>query len=186
MKYWIKNLQEQLGITTVYVTHDQNEALTMSDRIAVMNKGVVEQVGTPRRSTSIPISRFVTDFIGESNILEGEVTMRSTRQHRARRSSTSACVRRATGTCRSGSGSISWCGRRTSGCARVATATENVLPGTSVSQSYQGVADSLRGRRRRAVRSSGGAEHAGSAHPAAAISAVQIGWPVESTAIITD
>ena len=48
MKYWIKDLQQRLGITTVYVTHDQNEALTMSDRIAVMNKGMVEQVGTPQ------------------------------------------------------------------------------------------------------------------------------------------
>jgi ABC-type Fe3+/spermidine/putrescine transport system ATPase subunit len=73
MKYWIKDLQQKLRITTVYVTHDQNEALTMSDRIAVMNKGVVEQVGTPQEIYERPVSRFVTDFIGESNILAGEV-----------------------------------------------------------------------------------------------------------------
>ena len=74
MKYWIKGLQQRLGITTIYVTHDQNEALTMSDRIAVMNKGVVEQVGTPSEIYEHPSSRFVTDFIGESNIFDGEVT----------------------------------------------------------------------------------------------------------------
>ncbi|MEZ4561993.1 MAG: ABC transporter ATP-binding protein [Thermomicrobiales bacterium] len=74
MKYWIKGLQQRLGITTVYVTHDQNEALTMSDRIAVMNKGIVEQVGTPSEIYEHPSSRFVTDFIGESNIFDGEVT----------------------------------------------------------------------------------------------------------------
>ncbi len=73
MKFWIKGLQQQLKITTIYVTHDQNEALTMSDRLAVMNRGVIEQVGTPRAIYEHPASRFVTDFIGESNILEGEV-----------------------------------------------------------------------------------------------------------------
>lgn len=73
MKFWIKGLQQQLGITTVYVTHDQNEALTMSDRVAVMNKGSIEQIGTPREIYEWPASRFVTDFIGESNILEGQV-----------------------------------------------------------------------------------------------------------------
>ncbi len=73
MKYWIKDLQQKLRITTVYVTHDQNEALTMSDRIAVMNKGVVEQVGTPKEIYETPVSRFVTNFIGESNILAGKV-----------------------------------------------------------------------------------------------------------------
>jgi putative spermidine/putrescine transport system ATP-binding protein len=74
MKFWIKGLQQELAITTVYVTHDQNEALTMSDRLAVMNKGVIEQIGTPREIYEHPASRFVTDFIGESNILEGEVS----------------------------------------------------------------------------------------------------------------
>lgn len=73
MKFWIKGLQQRLGITTVYVTHDQNEALTMSDRVAVMNKGSIEQIGSPREIYEQPASRFVTDFIGESNILEGQV-----------------------------------------------------------------------------------------------------------------
>ncbi|MEZ5666814.1 MAG: ABC transporter ATP-binding protein [Alphaproteobacteria bacterium] len=73
MKYWIKNLQRELRITTLYVTHDQGEALTMSDRIAVMNKGVVAQVGTPQQIYEHPSSRFVTEFIGESNILVATV-----------------------------------------------------------------------------------------------------------------
>jgi putative spermidine/putrescine transport system ATP-binding protein len=77
MKFWIKGLQQSLGITTIYVTHDQGEALTMSDRIAVMNQGIVEQLGTPREVYERPASRFVTDFIGESNILEGEVASSS-------------------------------------------------------------------------------------------------------------
>jgi len=69
MKYWIRDLHEQLRITAVYVTHDQSEALTMSDRIAVMRNGTVDQVGTPREVYEQPRTRFVTDFIGESNIL---------------------------------------------------------------------------------------------------------------------
>jgi putative spermidine/putrescine transport system ATP-binding protein len=74
MKYWIKELQESLGITTIYVTHDQSEAMAMSDRIAVMNLGRVEQVGTAREIYERPDSRFVSDFIGEANLLEGEVS----------------------------------------------------------------------------------------------------------------
>ncbi|MBM3518013.1 MAG: ABC transporter ATP-binding protein [Alphaproteobacteria bacterium] len=73
MKYWIKELQRQLRITTIYVTHDQGEALTMSDRIAVMNGGRVIQVGTPRDIYERPVDRFVTEFIGESNILDARV-----------------------------------------------------------------------------------------------------------------
>jgi putative spermidine/putrescine transport system ATP-binding protein len=74
MKYWIKELQKSLGITTIYVTHDQSEAMAMSDRIAVMNLGRVEQVGTAREIYERPDSRFVSDFIGEANLLEGEVS----------------------------------------------------------------------------------------------------------------
>jgi spermidine/putrescine ABC transporter ATP-binding subunit len=70
MKYWIKSLQKSLGITTIYVTHDQGEALTMSDRIAVMNKGRIAQIGTPKEIYEEPASLFVTTFIGESNLLD--------------------------------------------------------------------------------------------------------------------
>jgi len=69
MKYWIRDLHAQLRITTMYVTHDQGQALTLSDRIAVMRGGMVEQVGTPREVYEQPRTHFVTDFIGESNIL---------------------------------------------------------------------------------------------------------------------
>ena len=74
MKYWIKGLQHELGITTVYVTHDQGEALTMSDRIAVMNNAEIEQIGSPSEIYEHPANRFVTGFIGESNILDARVS----------------------------------------------------------------------------------------------------------------
>jgi putative spermidine/putrescine transport system ATP-binding protein len=70
MKFWIKDLQQRLGITTVYVTHDQDEALTMSDRIGVMRAGHIEQSGTPTEIYERPSSLFVTTFIGQSNVLE--------------------------------------------------------------------------------------------------------------------
>lgn len=74
MKFWIKDLQKSLGITTIYVTHDQGEALTMSDRIAVMNKGKIAQIGTPEDIYERPVNRFVTEFIGESNLISGTVS----------------------------------------------------------------------------------------------------------------
>ena len=69
----LKHLQRQLGVTVIYVTHDQDEALTMSDRIAVMNHGGVEQVGSPRELYEEPATRFVAGFVGESNTLAGTV-----------------------------------------------------------------------------------------------------------------
>jgi ABC-type Fe3+/spermidine/putrescine transport system ATPase subunit len=185
MKYWIKNLQVQLGITTVYVTHDQNEALTMSDRIAVMNKGGVEQVGTPEEIYEHPVSRFVTDFIGESNILEGEVTAVADhvvdlafQQQRVRAprdrdvqigQKVHFVVRPENVRLRAGSNGHD----------------ENSLPGTLVSQSYQG---SLI---RCEVDISGSqlfleVQNTPGVHIPPPNSAVQIAWPVESTAIITD
>lgn len=74
MQLELKRLQRKLNITFIYVTHDQEEALTMSDRIAIMNGGVLEQIGTPEEIYDQPKSKFVADFIGESNILEGLVT----------------------------------------------------------------------------------------------------------------
>jgi spermidine/putrescine transport system ATP-binding protein len=73
MQLELKALQAQVGITFIYVTHDQEEALTMSDRIAVMDAGRVLQVGTPYEIYEHPTTRFVADFIGETNFLEGEV-----------------------------------------------------------------------------------------------------------------
>jgi spermidine/putrescine transport system ATP-binding protein len=71
MQVELKNLQEELGITFVYVTHDQEEALTMSDEIAVMNGGHLEQLGTATEIYEEPASEFVADFIGETNIVHG-------------------------------------------------------------------------------------------------------------------
>ena len=69
----IRALQRELGITTIYVTHDQEEALSMSDRIVVMNEGRVEQVGTPFEIYNHPRTRFVASFVGTLNILRGKV-----------------------------------------------------------------------------------------------------------------
>jgi putative spermidine/putrescine transport system ATP-binding protein len=74
MQFWVKNLQQSIGITTIYVTHDQVEAMTVSDTMAVMNKGRVEQVGTPREIYENPQTKFIANFIGESNIFEGKIT----------------------------------------------------------------------------------------------------------------
>ena len=71
MQVELKNLQEDLGITFVYVTHDQEEALTMSDEIAVMNDGHLEQLGTATEIYEEPASEFVADFIGETNLVRG-------------------------------------------------------------------------------------------------------------------
>lgn len=73
MQLELKHMQQKVGITFIYVTHDQEEALTMSDRIAVMYKGKLLQVGTPREMYEEPQNRFVADFIGESNLLTGRV-----------------------------------------------------------------------------------------------------------------
>ncbi len=73
MKTELKALQKRLGITFIYVTHDQDHALSMSDRIAVVNEGRLEQVGTPMDLYNHPATRFVASFIGETNLLEADV-----------------------------------------------------------------------------------------------------------------
>ncbi len=73
MRQDIKELQKKLGITTVYVTHDQEEALEISDHIAVFNKGVVQQVGTPEEIYGSPKNRFVANFVGRSNFVDGSI-----------------------------------------------------------------------------------------------------------------
>jgi spermidine/putrescine transport system ATP-binding protein len=77
MQLELKTLQREVGITFIYVTHDQEEALTMSDRIAVMNKGVVLQIGRPEEIYERPASKYVADFIGETNFLDGVVKAQS-------------------------------------------------------------------------------------------------------------
>ena len=74
MRTAIKQLQNSIGITTVYVTHDQEEAMAVSDRIAVFNHGVIQQIGTPKALYQRPANLFVANFIGHSNELEGSLT----------------------------------------------------------------------------------------------------------------
>jgi putative spermidine/putrescine transport system ATP-binding protein len=186
MKYWIKGLQQKLGITTVYVTHDQNEALTMSDRIAVMHRGSVEQVGTPQEIYEQPGSRFVTDFIGESNILAAEVT-ESGEQTIALAFHNQRVQAPRTRDVRVGE-RVHFVVRpenvRLHNGAPPA-AGENVLPGTLLSQSYQG---SLI----RCEIDVGGhvivseVQNTPGVRIPAPSAAVHIGWPIESTSIITD
>ena len=71
MQIELKKIQQSMDITFIYVTHDQEEALTMSDTVVVMNKGVIQQIGTPEDIYNEPENRFVADFIGESNIISG-------------------------------------------------------------------------------------------------------------------
>jgi len=73
MQLEIRDLHRRLGVTVVFVTHDQSEALTMSDRIAVLNGGVIEQLDTPQDIYDAPRSRFVAKFIGETNLMEGTI-----------------------------------------------------------------------------------------------------------------
>ena len=74
MQYKIKHIHESLGVTVVYVTHDQSEALTMSSRIAVFNDGKIQQLSTPDKLYEEPVNSFVAEFIGENNTFAGEVT----------------------------------------------------------------------------------------------------------------
>ena len=99
----IRALQQRLGVTTVMVTHDQEEALSMADRIVVMNDGRIEQVGTPREIYGIPATPFVADFVGKINVLPavaegggrfrvGTVSLRGRLPRRRRRAPRSSCT----------------------------------------------------------------------------------------------
>ncbi len=81
MQVELKVLHRKLGITFVYVTHDQGEALSMSDRIAVFNKGKIEQIATPRDLYHSPRTRFVADFVGSANIIEADLAKTLTDKH---------------------------------------------------------------------------------------------------------
>jgi len=81
----VKRIQSELEITTVYVTHDQAEALAISDRVAVMNGGRVEQVGRPQEIYREPATRFVAEFVGDNNVFDGEVRSREARVRAGRR-----------------------------------------------------------------------------------------------------
>src|SRR5215211_2972405 len=74
MREEIRALQQRLKLTVVYVTHDQSEALAVSDQIIVMNQGVIAQMGSPRELYEAPASRFIAGFIGEANLIDGVLT----------------------------------------------------------------------------------------------------------------
>ena len=90
-QFELMNIQYQVGITFVFVTHDQDEAMALSTRIAVMNRGQVVQVGTPSEIYEFPQNRFVADFIGTTNLFEGTVQRRQARRHVVVRSAEAGC-----------------------------------------------------------------------------------------------
>ncbi len=74
MRHELRSIQRRLGVTFIYVTHDQSEAMALSDRVIVLSQGQIAQIGTPEEIYSHPRTRFVADFVGTSNFLDGEVT----------------------------------------------------------------------------------------------------------------
>src|SRR4029078_12988069 len=79
MQIELKRIQSQVGITFIYVTHDQEEALSMSARVAVMSNGVIEQLDEPRAIYDRPLTPFVADFIGDMNFIDGQVVAAAAR-----------------------------------------------------------------------------------------------------------
>ena len=77
MQIELKRIQDEVGITFIHVTHDQEEAMTMADTIAVMNAGVIEQMGAPDELYENPRTTFVANFLGQSNLIEGQIKSRS-------------------------------------------------------------------------------------------------------------
>ena len=110
MQEELKSLQKSLGITFVFVTHDQGEALSMADRIAVFSDGKIQQLGTPEEVYKRPQTRFVADFVGSSNVL-------SSRDLRGRSRA-------------SGEGTMRASGRKISASATAAAGPQTILPGT--------------------------------------------------------
>src|SRR5260370_28199017 len=81
MSFELKRMQRELKITTVYVTHDQSEALALSHEIAVMNQGRIQQIGRPRDIYESPATQFVADFVGNTNFLDGVVARAEPDEH---------------------------------------------------------------------------------------------------------
>ena len=143
MQFELKELQKRLGVTLVFVTHDQEEALAMSDRIAVMNHGKVEQVGAPTEIYERPRTRFVADFIGEINILEEAGRARALRPEKIRLVSDGARVSGTVETANFLGGST---------LLRVSTADGRSL---LVRETHAGERRRVRRRRRRLTRNDG-------------------------------
>ncbi|SDL24160.1 ABC transporter ATP-binding protein [Aliiruegeria lutimaris] len=130
----LKQIQRETGIAFVFVTHDQEEALTMSDRIAVMSEGYVQQIGTPRDIYEAPQNRFVADFIGETNLLDVEVSAVSGGMPDLTLPGGMALRCPAADSARAGRGHLSVRPERIS----VAAAAEDTLPATVVDHVYLG------------------------------------------------
>ena len=91
MQLELKALQQEVGITFIYVTHDQEEALTMSDMIVVMRDGLIQQMGGPTELYERPVNPFVADFIGVSNFIAGTIASLDGARPRDRRRASTAC-----------------------------------------------------------------------------------------------
>ncbi|MCU4972195.1 ABC transporter ATP-binding protein [Halobacteria archaeon AArc-m2/3/4] len=144
----VKRIQSELEITTVYVTHDQAEALAISDRVAVMHAGNVEQVGTPKEIYRRPATRFVAEFVGDNNVFEGEVLERSGDEIRVRISSSEFVLPDSSGVGDAGTGLES--GDRLTFCIRpealTPTAETNRFPVTVETSEFLGESVRVHGR----------------------------------------
>lgn len=143
MQLDIRDLHRRLGLTIVFVTHDQTEALTMSDRIAVFNNGRIDQIGTPDSIYDRPASRFVAEFIGETNVMSGIIVNADARGTLIRLDSGEQLVAAPTGEPgSSGEAMVSVRPERVmvqpAGAAREAGASGNVLPARVADSVYQG------------------------------------------------
>ena len=168
----LKRIQREVGITFIYVTHDQEEALTMSDRIAVMNRGVIEQLDAPEEVYERPRTEFVAGFIGVSNLMPGQVVSERRREAELRLDSGRRRVRAARRRrCAPASAATSSCARRSSRSAgrRARRAAEPSVEGVVESSrlSRHGDPDGRPARRRRAD-DGARAEHRRGRAPAAA------------------
>ena len=168
----LKRIQQDVGITFVYVTHDQEEALTMSDRIAVMNRGVIEQLDDPEEIYERPRTTFVAGFIGVSNLMPGEVVSTGSGQRRAapRRGADRARGRGGAG--QSASARTRWCARRSCSCTGPTAPAPDARPsvdGQVESSLYLGTATQVVVRpRRRHAHDRARAEHRRGGAPAPA------------------
>ncbi|MGE4327818.1 MAG: ABC transporter ATP-binding protein [Pseudodonghicola sp.] len=137
MQIELKRLQHETGITFIFVTHDQEEALTMSDRIAVMSAGKILQVGTPREIYERPAERFVANFIGESNFLDAELSGGAVRLKAGGPAFAATPPQGVT------DGEVSILVRPEHGLVRMGTAAEGELPATISNVVYSGEATTV-------------------------------------------